>query len=114
VRKLVAVLVLTVMAGASPAIAHARLVGSAPQAGSRTAHVDKVLLNFSEKLEPAFSGAQLVDDTEKPMTAPAAISGASITLTAPGLKPGHYRVHWHSVGDDTHRMEGSFQFTVLP
>jgi methionine-rich copper-binding protein CopC len=107
-------LVLALVAAAGPAFAHARLVGSAPEAGSRTSDVDKVVLYFSEKLEPAFSGAQLMNDAEKPVVAPAAIGGASITLTAPDLKPGRYRVYWHSVGQDTHRMEGSFQFTVLP
>ncbi|HEX3755649.1 MAG TPA: copper resistance protein CopC [Rhizomicrobium sp.] len=99
---------------AQPALAHARLVKSAPEAGSRTTDIDKVVLTFSEKLEPAFSGAQLVNETNKTVAAPTAITGDSITLATPDLKPGRYRIYWHSVGQDTHRMEGSFQFTVLP
>jgi methionine-rich copper-binding protein CopC len=99
---------------AQPAFAHARLVKSVPEAGGRSTDVDKVILHFSERLEPAFSGAQLIDSAQKPVTAPSAIAGDSITLSTPDLKPGNYRVYWHSVGQDTHRMEGSFQFTVLP
>src|SRR5262249_5587724 len=69
---------------------------------------------FSEKLEAGFSGAELVDKAEKPVAAAVAIDGDTITLTTPDLKPGPYQVRWHSVGDDTHRMEGSVQFTVQP
>jgi hypothetical protein len=108
------VLLLAFVAAAGPAFAHAKLVGSKPEAGSRIADIDKVELFFSEKLEPAFSDAKLVTDAEKPVAAAATISGASMTLATPDLKPGGYRVYWHSVGQDTHRMEGSFQFTVLP
>jgi len=108
------ILVLALLAAAPPAFAHARLVKSLPGAGSRIADVDSVVLTFSEKLEPAFSGAQLVDEAEKPVAAPVAIKDDTITFTTPDLKPGRYRVYWHSVGQDTHRMEGSFQFTVLP
>ena len=99
---------------AQPAFAHARLVKSVPEAGSRTTDIDKVVLTLSEKLESAVSGAQLVNEAGKPVAAPGAIAGDSITLATPDLKPGRYRVYWHSVGQDTHRMEGSFQFTLLP
>jgi len=30
----------------------------------------------------------------------------------PQLKPGRYRVRWHVVSVDTHRTEGSFEFSV--
>jgi methionine-rich copper-binding protein CopC len=42
------------------------------------------------------------------------VGGASITLLPMGLKPGGYKVTWHSVGHDTHRISGSFSFKVLP
>jgi len=108
------ILLLALLSAAQPASAHARLVKSLPAAGSQTSHVDAVVLTFTEKLEAAFSGAQLVDAAEKPVAALVAIHGDTITFTTPGLKPGQYRVKWHSVGQDTHRMEGGFQFTVLP
>jgi len=118
-KKPLAALCLIVLAGrlialAGPAFAHARLVHSNPDAGSHVADIDKVVLEFSEKLEPAFSGAELTDGAGNKVAAPQDIAGASITLKAPNLKPGRYRVYWHSVGEDTHRMEGSFPFTVLP
>jgi len=31
------------------------------------------------------------------------VGGATITLLPMGLKPGAYKVTWHSVGHDTHR-----------
>lgn len=106
-------LLLLFAAVAQPVFAHARLVKSVPEAGSRSGDVDEVVLHFSENLEPDFSGAQLLNEAKKPVAAPV-VSGATITFTTPDLKPGVYRVYWHSVGQDTHRMEGSFQFTVLP
>jgi hypothetical protein len=39
------------------------------------------------------------------------------TLVAPisqPLKPGVYKVIWHAVSVDTHKTQGSFQFTVKP
>ena len=30
------------------------------------------------------------------------------------LKPGKYTVAWHAVGDDTHHVEGKYNFEVKP
>jgi methionine-rich copper-binding protein CopC len=37
-----------------------------------------------------------------------------VTPVSAPLKPGVYTVHWHAVSVDTHRTQGSFQFTVRP
>ncbi|MDU1671067.1 MAG: copper resistance protein CopC [Bradyrhizobium sp.] len=28
------------------------------------------------------------------------------------LSPGEYKVEWHAVSDDTHRVKGSYSFSV--
>jgi methionine-rich copper-binding protein CopC len=42
------------------------------------------------------------------------VAGSGITLLPLTLKPGRYKVAWHSVGQDTHAMKGSFSFEVIP
>ena len=73
-----------------------------------------IKLTFAEKLEPAFSGAELTDAAGKTVPVPKSVGGATITLLPLALKPGAYKVTWHSVGHDTHRVSGSFSFTVIP
>ena len=99
---------------ASPALAHAKLKSSDPAAGSHVKSPNMIKLIFSEPLEPAFSGAELLDAAGKPMPVPRSVGGATITLLPLALKPGAYKVSWHGVGHDTHRMSGSFGFTVVP
>ena len=45
---------------------------------------------------------------------PSESSGRLMTLTPGRLEPGDYVVSWHSVGHDTHRLEGRVRFTVRP
>ena len=100
---------------AGPAFAHAMLQKSLPAAGARLKSPRHVTLTFSEALEPAFSGAILLDADGRNVTgAPVKIDGPVITITPGHLDPGVYRVNWHSVGHDTHRLEGEFSFTVKP
>ena len=39
-------------------------------------------------------------------------TAAALVLPLPRLAPGRYRVRWHVVSVDTHRTEGSFEFSV--
>ena len=98
---------------AVPALAHAHLVKSVPATGARIKTPRHVVLTFSEALEPAFSGALLMDAEGRNLSgAPVKVSGTAITLTPDRLAPGRYHVNWHAVGHDTHRTEGEFSFTV--
>ena|SRR6185437_8843381 len=113
IRTLIALALLPVLA--SPAFAHARLLRSSPGAGATVASPAHVLLRFSEALEPAFSGALLLDQDGRNLSGePVKINGTLITITPGPLPPGIYHVNWHSVGRDTHRLEGDFSFTVKP
>jgi len=98
------------------AAAHAFLQHAEPGAGASLKSAPKqVMLNFSEALEPSFSGAEVTDanghDVE---AAAAAVSGTSIHAALKPLAPGQYRVKWHAVSVDSHRTEGQFSFTVQP
>jgi hypothetical protein len=100
---------------ASPAFAHAQLQKSTPAKGAKVASPGHITLRFSEALEPAFSGALLLDKDGRNVTgAPVKIDGPVMILTPGHLEPGIYHVNWHSVGHDTHRLEGDFSFTVKP
>jgi methionine-rich copper-binding protein CopC len=98
----------------SPAWAHAKLTSSDPAANASVKSPSLIRLVFSEKLEPAFSGATLSDAAGKKIPVPASVGGATITLMPLSLKPGAYKVTWHTVGHDTHRITGNFSFKVVP
>jgi methionine-rich copper-binding protein CopC len=98
---------------AGPALAHAHLQKSTPAADTKVLSPAHITLRFSEALEPAFSGALLLDKDGRNISgAPVQVDGPVITLTPGHLEPGIYHVSWHSVGHDTHRLDGDFSFTV--
>lgn len=104
------------LAAAPQAQAHAHLVAASPGQNA-TVPAPKVLtLHFSERLEPNFSGLELekADGGKVPVTSevPANDHKAILGKLAGRLAPGAYRVKWHTVSADTHRMEGSYTFTV--
>jgi methionine-rich copper-binding protein CopC len=103
----------TLLLVALPAFAHAHLENSTPAADARVKSPAQIVLRFGETLEPAFSGASL-HDADHVLQAATSVSGKTVTLLPLALKPGLYRVEWHSVGQDTHRLSGSFHFTVIP
>ena len=107
-------IILLVLFLATPAFAHARLTGSEPAANAKVKSPGQVKLHFSESLEPAFSSASLTDAAGKTVPVSRSVGSDTITLLPLTLKPGAYKVSWHSVGQDTHRLAGSFGFTVIP
>ena len=110
-NKILPALLLALLA--TPAFAHAHLQKSMPAANAKVKSPQHVVLHFSEALEPAFSGALLLDaDGRNVSGAPVVIDGPLMTLTPGKLAPGVSRVSWHSVGHDTHRLDGDFSFTV--
>lgn len=116
--------VLAVLALAGTAQAHTRLVSSSPAANATVAKPGRVVLTFNERVVANFTGAALVMTAMPGMAnhQPMTISGFTSALSADGktltlhmrraLTAGTYQLKWHAVGDDTHRMNGSFTFTV--
>jgi methionine-rich copper-binding protein CopC len=114
VMKTFLLMLLAASPASTPAWAHAKLKSSDPAANASVKSPSLIRLVFSETLEPAFSGAELRDAAGKTMPVSRSVGGATITLMPLGLRPGDYKVNWHSVGHDTHRVSGSFGFKVIP
>ena len=116
--RIVASLAFTMVA--STAFAHAQLLKAVPAVGGKvTASPNEIRLTFSEGVEPRFSGIALATETgaEEPTGKPSVDSADNRVLVATvlqALKPGIYTVRWHAVSVDTHRTQGSFNFTVAP
>jgi methionine-rich copper-binding protein CopC len=104
---------LLLLLAATPAFAHAKLTASDPAANASVKSPKLIKLTFSEDLEPAFSGAELADAAGKTVPVSRSVGTTTITLLPMTLKPGAYKVSWHSVGHDTHRLTGSFAFKVV-
>ena len=99
----------------SPALANARLIKSSPANGARVKSPSRILLTFSEALEPAFSGALLLDgDGHNWSGDPVKIDGLIMRLSPGWLPPGAYVVSWHSMGHEGRRLDGRIHFTVRP
>ena len=117
-RHSATILVLFLLGPATQAGAHAFLVKSSPAVGSVVqGSVTELRLQFSEPIELAVSGVELTNASGAPVPLDIhfADSGhATLAAKAPMLVSGTYRVKWHVVSADTHRTEGSFNFTVKP
>jgi copper resistance protein C len=98
------------------ALAHAMLDHAIPRVGSTVATAPKELtLWFTEKLEPAFSIAEVRNTQGAVQSAKAYVDGRDRTeLHVPlkALPPGTYLVTWRVLSVDTHRTQGTFRFTV--
>ena len=105
---------------ATAALAHPKLVKSDPAADAAVSGSPKELrLSFNEELVPKFSGADVKDQKGQKVEVGAAAADPAdkkqlvLPLTKP-LAAGTYKVEWHAVAADTHRVEGKFSFTVKP
>ena len=100
---------------AAPALAAAHLVRSRPHDGARIKSPRHIVLNFNEALEPAFSGAILLDQQGRNRTGePVKIDGRIMRLSPRRLTPGRYTVSWNAAGPDGKSRAGRLHFTVRP
>ncbi len=102
--------------------AHPRLVSSMPAANATVAKPAKIELHFNEALVAQFSGVDVVM-TDMPgmkmapmkVTVDTSVGADGKTLVVAPKAPLHagtYKVDWHAVTTDTHRVNGSFSFKV--
>lgn len=108
----------------APALAHPKLVSSSPAASATVAATNRLTLTFSERLMPRLSGIDLAMTGMPGMAnhAPMKIGGLRTTVGEDGktliaalprpLAAGTYKLDWHAVSVDTHRIAGSLTFTV--
>lgn len=105
------------------AYAHPKLATALPAANATVTAPTKVQLVFTEALVAQFSGIDLTM-TEMPgmKMGPIKINGVKAALAADGktlvanfakpLSAGTYKVDYHVVSADTHRIQGSYTFKV--
>ena len=92
--------------------AHPKLVSASPAANAAVATPEKISLQFSEKLVPAFSKAELIM-AAMPGMAAVGSDGRTLTIIPKQRLPrGRYNVDWQVVSGDTHKITGSYTFTV--
>ena len=110
---------LALLAVVSSADAHAFLERADPRVGSTVRSApDKVRLWFTQRLEPAYSRAEVVDAAGQRVDLGEAALDLDertlLTIAVSPLPPGRYRVRWRVLSVDTHVTEGDFRFTVSP
>ncbi|MFF9676534.1 copper resistance protein CopC [Streptomyces eurythermus] len=104
------------LAGASPASAHAALTGSDPAQGvvAGTAPT-QVSLTFSEKVAMGDDSVRVLDPRGKPVQtgSPANVSGTTYAVKLKsGLAKGTYTVTYQVVSADSHPVAGAYTFSV--
>jgi methionine-rich copper-binding protein CopC len=101
---------------ASAAFAHAQLEKSTPAVGSTVSPPNQIQLEFSEGVEPKFSGVTVTGPGgAAALGAPSVETGHQNVLIVPvvkSLSPGVYTVKWRAISIDTHHTQGTFEFTV--
>ena len=100
------------------AYAHPQLQSADPAPGAATTTSPKqIRITFNENVIPKMSGVEVKDQTGKIIpTGKAATDPANKKLLVvpinEQLPPRDYKVEWYAVSDDTHRVKGSFSFSV--
>jgi methionine-rich copper-binding protein CopC len=99
------------------AYAHPELRSAEPAAGAATSSPKQIKITFNESVMPQFSGVELKDQTGKVIATGKASTDPTnkkqlLVPVQEQLSPGDYRVEWHAVSDDTHRVKGSYSFSV--
>ena len=116
--SMTAVAVIAASLFGADACAHPQLQSADPTSGAATTSSPKqIRITFNENVIPKMSGVEVKDQTGKVIpTGKAATDPANKKLlvvpVAEQLPPGDYKVEWRAVSDDTHRVKGSFLFSV--
>ncbi len=111
------VVVLGILAAAGTAFAHAELLSSFPANQELfEAAPDEIALQFTEAVDPIVPGIRLLDaDGDEVELADVDQSAGSDRMRASipaTLDDGTYVVAWQAVSADSHRVRGSFTFSV--
>ena len=102
------------------ALAHPELLSAEPAAGAALPTPPKqIRITFNEGVLPQFSGVEVKDQAGKAIaTGKATIDPANKKLLVvpveESLPAGDYKVEWHAVSGDTHRVKGNYSFSVTP
>jgi methionine-rich copper-binding protein CopC len=115
--RFILLLMLALLTAVPPAFAHAFLERALPPVGSSIDSPPRqIVLTFTEGVEPLFSAIEVHDAhgssiaAGKPRTP--SNNDRQLVVDLPALSSGSYTVIWHATSVDTHKTEGSYQFTV--
>lgn len=111
------ILAAVMLLAAGPARAHGILQGSSPAANTvLPSPPPEVVLAFTEPVDEAFSGLEVVGPSGRPVGGPAQISAGGVRVRSvldEGLGPGAYTVRWRVLSRvDGHVTSGAFVFAV--
>jgi methionine-rich copper-binding protein CopC len=101
------------------AYAHPELQSAEPAAGRATPSPKQIRIMFNENVISQFSGVEVKDHAGKLIATGKATTDPTnkkqlVVPVQEALPPGEYKVEWHAVSDDTHRVKGSYSFSVAP
>ncbi|MCS3430406.1 CopC domain-containing protein YobA [Klebsiella sp. BIGb0407] len=111
-------LFLTALGTSAQVLAHAHLKSHYPASDAVVTSAPQVItLDFSEGIEPGFSGIKITGPEKKTVKTAKAQRSAQdekqlIVPVEEKLTPGAYQVEWHVVSVDGHKTKGNYQFTV--
>jgi copper resistance protein C len=107
-----------VLAIAGAVAGHAFLDRAEPRVGGRVRTPPaQVTLWFTERLEPAYSRVQVVNEAGQRVDkndGGVVGDGRQLRISLTPVPPGTYRVAWRVLSVDTHVTEGDFTFRVAP
>lgn len=96
--------------------AHTHLVAASPPEDVASPTPKQVRLEFSEPLQPMFSGFEVVGSDGIKVLDKGAVDKTNRKLMTGAvkgpLKPGAYTVNWHAVSTDSHRTSGNYSFKI--
>lgn len=109
-------LIAAILSGGA-AFAHPQLEASEPAAGATTSSPKQIRIIFNEAVIPKFSGIEIKNKAGRTIAigksqADPADKKRLVVPLKEELAPGEYRVDWHAVSDDTHRVKGTYSFSV--
>lgn len=118
-RSVVVLALATLVLSAAGVGAHAFLERAEPRVGSKVkTSPPEVRLYFTERLEPAYSSARVVNGSgERVDRGDVQVDASNLSLlrvSVPPLAPGTYKVFWRVLSVDSHVTEGDFTFRVQP
>jgi copper transport protein len=104
-------LFLTGLLQATPAAAHASLVGSDPAEGAVLADPPKTLkLDFNEPVSPLV--LRLIGPDGQALTPKVTAENSTLTLAPPPLRDGSYALSWRVISADGHPVGGAVLFSI--
>ncbi|MBV1788075.1 copper resistance protein CopC [Marinobacterium sp. D7] len=114
-KQLKSIIAAGLIALSAPAFAQSDMMGmmsSHPMDGA-------MVMEPTQNLEMTFGmdvrlvNVKVIDSSNKPLSIgfkPMEEHAKTFSVPVPMLKPDNYTVHWTAMGEDGHRMTGSFQF----